>query len=300
MPRSNAKIYWLFLSVMLIWGLSWPMNKIGIQYLSPIWFTASRLIIATVSSFIVVKYLGKLILPSKRDLPLILSIGLLQMGLFTILINIGLNFVDAGRSAILTYTTPLWVLPIAILGFKEKSTFLKWIGFGLGMSGVLVLLSPWTIDWSHRQTIVGNLTLLAAAFSMAISILAARNLRWHRSPLELLPWQFLMGTLPTVLLAFYIDPHPSVEWNAPLAITLFYTGLIGTAIGNFGAVIVGKELPSITVSLGFLGVPIFGVLFSSLILHEAITPSIQLAMLLIPSGITCLSIKRPLAKTSSI
>ncbi|MFO1256868.1 MAG: DMT family transporter [Gammaproteobacteria bacterium] len=298
MLRSKTKIYWLFLSVMLIWGLSWPMNKIGIQYLSPIWFTTCRLIIATISSFVVVKFLGKLVFPSKRDLPLILSIGLLQMGIFTILINIGLQFVDAGRSAILSYTTPLWVLPIAILWFNEKATFLKWMGFGLGMSGVLVLFSPWTIDWSDRQTILGNLTLLAAAFCMAISILAARNLRWHRSPLELLPWQFLVGALPTLALAFYIDPHPVAEWNAPLIMTLVYTGLIGTAIGNFAAMIVGKELPSITVSLGFLGVPIFGVLFSSLILHEAITLSIQLALLLIPSGIACLSVKRPLAKTS--
>jgi drug/metabolite transporter (DMT)-like permease len=290
MSRTNTKIYCIFLAVMLIWGFSWPMNKIGIQFMSPIWFTACRLTIATASTFLVLKLLGKLVMPTKKDLPLILSIGILQMGIFTVMINVGLYFVEAGRSAILSYTTPLWVLPLAIIFFKEKPTFLKWVGFSLGMTGVLVLCSPWSITWSEQNVLIGNLALLAAALAMAISILAARNLKWQQSPLILLPWQFLVGAIPTILLAYYVDPNPRVEWSPQLLLALAYTGLIGTALGNLCATILSKELPSITVSLGFLGVPLFGVMFSSLVLNEVITPSIQIAMVLIPAGIVCLSL----------
>lgn len=275
---------------MLIWGFSWPMNKIGIQFMSPIWFTACRLTIATASTFLALKLLGKFVMPTKKDLPLILSIGILQMGIFTVMINVGLYFVEAGRSAILSYTTPLWVLPLAIIFFKEKPTFLKWAGFSLGMMGVLVLCSPWSITWSDQNVLLGNLALLAAALAMAISILAARNLKWQQSPLVLLPWQFLVGAIPTILVAYYVDPNPRVEWSPQLLLALAYTGLIGTALGNLCATILSKELPSITVSLGFLGVPLFGVMFSSLVLNEVITPSIQIAMILIPAGIVCLSL----------
>lgn len=288
--NTSSKIYFVFLAIILIWGFSWPMNKIGIQYMHPIWFAALRLIIGTLSMFILVGMLGKLFLPTRKDMSIILTIGLLQMGLFTTLINLGLNYVDAGRSAILTYTTPLWVMPLAILFFNEKASYLKWLGFILGMAGVIVLFNPWSIDWSRHDVLMGNGMLLLAALSLAISMICARNIRWTRSPLELLPWQLLVGTIPVSLLAAYSQPHPIIEWNDMSIVTLAYTGFLGTAMGNWAATVVSKGLPSITVSLGFLGVPISGLLFSTLILDEAITSSIQIALIFIPTGIICVAL----------
>lgn len=63
------------------------------------------------------------------------------MGIFVLLINVGLHLVEAGRSAILVYTTPIWVTPIAIFIFKEKAGFLKWLGLVLGIAGIIVLPS---------------------------------------------------------------------------------------------------------------------------------------------------------------
>ena len=44
-----------------------------------------------------------------------LSIALLHMVGFTLLGTIGLEIVPAGRSVVLAYTTPLWVVPGASL-----------------------------------------------------------------------------------------------------------------------------------------------------------------------------------------
>lgn len=118
------KNYFLLLViVILIWGISWPMNKIGLEYMSPLLFATGRLIIATVSMFLIVIFTKNFIWPTRQDLPIILTIGLLQMGIFVLLINIGLHFVEAGRSSILVYTTPIWVTPIAIFIFKENAGF---------------------------------------------------------------------------------------------------------------------------------------------------------------------------------
>lgn len=48
-----------------------------------------------------------------------------------------------------------------------------------------------------------------------------------------------------------------------------------------------KKLPSITVSLTLLGVPVLGLFFSALILHEQITLTIVVAGLLIVGGLVC-------------
>lgn len=285
--NSHSKIYSLLVVLVLVWGLNWPINKIGLYYMPPLWFAACRLLIATISMFIVVAAIGKLVLPRKEDLRIIFTIGLLQMGLFMVLINVGLQYVDAGRSAILVYTTPFWVLPIAIIFFHEVGGFLKWLGFAFGMTGVLVLFSPWGINWEEHGALVGNGILMLASLCWAGSMLCARYMRWSRSPLEIVPWQLLVGTIPVVCLAFWQQPDPIIQWNHKLILALLYNGVVVTAFGYWVAVTVNKELPSTTVSLSMLAIPVTGLISSILLLGESLTLSIVLALLLIIGGLAC-------------
>ncbi|MFI4938454.1 MAG: DMT family transporter [Candidatus Berkiellales bacterium] len=288
--KHSFKLYLLFMSIILVWGMSWPMNKIGIQYLPPIWFAALRLLIGTISMFLFLILQGKWFWPTRKDIPIIFTMGILQVGLFSTFINLGLHYVEAGRSAILTYTTPLWVIPLAVLLFKEKISFLTAVGFVLGMLGILVLFSPWSIDWSLQKVLVGNGILLLAAICFAISIICARNMQWHHSLLELLPWQLLVGTVPILILAALSHPNPEIEWNHLSISTLIYTGVLSTAFGFWGSVVVSTKLPSITVSLGLLGVPICGLIFSMLLLNEPFTTPIKIAIILIPMGLSCVAL----------
>jgi len=286
---SLLKVYTMFATVILVWGLSWPMNKIGMQTIPPIWFATFRILIATICIFILVAGLKRLVLPQKRDLPLILSMGIFQMGFFTMFINLGLFYVDAGRSAILSYTTPFWILPIAVLFFKEKLSFLKILGFMMGMTGVITLFGPWSIDWSDHDQLLGNGLLLLAAISFGVALLCARNMTWYRPALEMLPWQLLAGAIPVLAIALILEPTPVIVVNATTVFTLSYTAMLGTAFANWCSTIVSKELPSVTVSIGFLGVPISGLVFSAFILNEPITTAIQITMFFILGGLLCVA-----------
>lgn len=288
--RSDFKIYLLLVFLILIWGISWPITKIGLQYMPPIWFAAFRMIIGMLCMFVLVISIGKWMIPSRKDMPIILVMGLLQMALFMTLINLGLHYVNAGRSAILVYTTPIWVMPLAILFFKEKATWLKWTGFFLGILGVVTLFSPWGINWSDPQVIFGNGILLLAALCWAIAILCARNMKWHHTPLQLLPWQLLLGTIPVVLIAAFTTPFTVIQWNYTLISILLFIGGLGTAFAYWATLMISKELPSITVSLSFLAVPIAGLIFSAWLLNEPITGAIVVAMILILNGIACVAL----------
>lgn len=286
----KLRIYLFFATLIIVWGINWPINKIGMQYMPAIWHAAIRLSIGCLSMFVVAMLLGKCKFPSKKDWPAILILGTLQMGLFTLLINMGLNYVEAGRSAMLVYTAPLWVIPLAMLVFNEKITVLKLLGFILGLSGVMVLFSPWSIDWAEKETVYGHIILLLAALTFALAICSARNIKWTSSPLTLLPWQLLIGALPVLVMAFMHSPISIIEWNATSLSAMLYTGILATGLGNFWATMINKELPSITAALGFLGVPISGVLCATWILDEPITPSIKIALLLIPAGLFCVAL----------
>lgn len=297
---TPVKIYILLFSVILIWGISWPINKIGLQYVSPLWFAAMRLSVGAVTMFIVVFALKKLKIPTRKDIPLLLVIGVLQVAIFMLCINVGLKHVNAGRSAILVYTTPLWVMPLAILFFKEKASLGKWLGFFLGIGGILILFNPAEIDWSSHEVWLGNGILLGASFVWAISMLCTRNMHWHHSPLQLIPWQLAIGAILLWIYAFSMDSFNLLTWHLHSIEAVIFTGVFATAFAYWGAIVISKELPSITASLSFLGVPVCGLIFAAFILGEPITPSILLAMLAILAGIACVALSGKRSKTPKI
>lgn len=230
---------------------------------------------------------NKFTLPKREDLPLILVIGFLQISLYLLLTNIGLAYLPPGRASMLAYTTPLWVMPIAILFFQEKPGPLKWLGLLLGSGGLILLLNPQQLNWSDKHILFGTGMLLLASLSWAVAMLCTRYMKWNKSPFELIPWQLLIGTIPVVLLAWAKEPTITIVWNSALVLSLVYTGALVTGISYWSGVVINKELPTLVVSLGFLVVPVLSVLFSAVFMHEAISVATASAMALILLGLGC-------------
>ena len=109
----------MLLIVVAAWGLTWPVNKQLLQSLSPLWMVALRAAVATVALFVIAIARRRLVLPTRGDMPVVLSITLLHMVGFVVLANVGLELVSTGRTVVLAYTTPLWVAPAARIFLHE-------------------------------------------------------------------------------------------------------------------------------------------------------------------------------------
>lgn len=285
--------YVLLFLVIVIWALAWPISKLGLMDMPPLWYSALRLAIGFLTIFFILLLQNKIKLPSKKDWPLISSIGLLQMACFLILMNGGLLFVDAGRSAILVYSTPFIVTPIAVLFFQEKLTRLKSLGLFFGLIGLLLLFNPWSFDWHNTNTVIGNSLLLLAAACWAIAMLHTRYGTWHSSALYLVPWQLLIGSIFVIIAAYLVQPHPQITWSSRLWLTSIYNGVLATGFAYAAIIYVSKNLPVVNTSLLLLGVPVLGLAVSSLWLGEEITTNIIIAMLFIIGGLTTIVLERP-------
>ena len=213
-----AKTYLLFVVVILCWSVNTIFIKIGVQSIPPVLFALIRLLIGTLTMFIFFALRQRIVLPTCKDLPLILSIGLVQMGIFQILVTLGMYYVDAGRATILVYSTPLWVTPIAVLFFKEQLGHMKLLGLIVSMVGLISLFNPTRFDWANSKIIVGNGLLLCASLCWAATMLHTRFGRWHRSPIELIPWQLLVGIIPPLFSLFFVpqEYHQSIHWTRML------------------------------------------------------------------------------------
>ncbi|MEZ5816377.1 MAG: DMT family transporter [Hyphomicrobiaceae bacterium] len=267
------------------WGLTWPVNKAMLDYTSPIWAVCIRYVVATLVLVVLTGALGRLRLPPRGDLPVVLSVSFLHMLGFGVLCSIGLKYIPAGRSVLLAYTTPFWVFPLAWLVLGERLTGARMLAFASGILGLLLLVNPQSLDWGDRHVLTGHALILLAAVLWACSIVYVRRHRWLATPFDLLVWQTLLTIGLTGAAAFAIEGPPHVEWTARFLLLSIYGGGIGTALAFWALNTVNRVLPATTTSLGLLGVPLLGVGSSMVMLGEAFDPISVAALALIVGGI---------------
>mgnify|MGYP003386153502 FL=1 len=279
-----SSAWFLLALIVLIWGLSWPIMKIGLAYIDPLWFTVARLTVALIAISCLLIFLGRFKRPHKEDLPIVFGVGVMQFAGFVSMINLGLMEVNAGRAALLAYTTPLWVAPVAHFFLKQKLSINKVLGVAVGLCGLMILFNPMAFDWSNWQVVKGNGLLLMAALIWALSILHVGQHKWRGSVLELAPWQIIVALCITIPLAWFADTKP-ITWNQELILVILYNGVLASALAQWASIRVTQLLPAVTVSLGFLMVPLAGIFFSSIWLKEPFTLTLAIGSVLILLGL---------------
>lgn len=264
--------------------------KIALDGIPPVWLSCVRMGSTAFCLFVALAALRKLRLPGRADIPALLSVGIIMMGIYPAMTMTGLSFAEAGRSSLLSFITPLWVTPAAIVLFGENLTRLKATGLVLGLSGLAVLFNPIGFDWSDADIVYGNFLLVAGSMVWSITILHLRHHVWALSPFELAPWQMLAATAVAAPLALVFDAGEPILWSGKLLALLVFAGPIATTLTVLGAVAIVRSLPSITASLLMLATPVAGMLASAAILGEALTATNLLGLALIVGGIAAVTV----------
>jgi len=151
--------------------------------------------------------------------------------------------------------------------------------------------NPLALDWSRQGVLAGHGFLLLAALSWAVAIFHARRHAWDGlSPLEVLPWQMLVASLVLVPLATFAEPAGRLPAVPPVVLTLAYVGLLGGPVAIWAATSVSRALPTLVSLLGFLGVPVLGVIVSTLWLGESLTLPLVIGAVLVLLGIVIVAL----------
>jgi len=259
--------------MVLLWGGSWPVTKLALQSVPPLWLATIRFASAAVCLFAYLVARGQLKLPTRQDLPIIASVGLLQMMAFTGLGMVAMVHVDTSRAVLLAYTTPLWCVLVAWVIFREKPSRLQLVGLVVGMGGVIAVCAPGELDWTQRDTVLGAGFLLLAALSWAIVILHVKRHRWVTPALVLAPWQMLLATIPLAMAAYLSEGSPlSIVVDRKLAEALFFIGPIATSACFVISAEYGRRISTFGMSNFTLGVPLVGTAFSCMAFAATVSP----------------------------
>src|SRR5690606_20745072 len=209
----------------LIWGYNWVVMKQVIEYVDPFDFSAIRTVLGAATLFLVLLVLRKpMSLVAARQVVLL---GVLQTGAFTALIQWALVAGGAGKTAVLVYTMPFWVIPMAWWVLGERVRGLQWVAIAIAGSGLVLVLQPWSMGGSA----LSNLLAVGGGVTWAASAVLAKRMRRDHAfdLLALTAWQMLFGAIALSVLAVLhpsrpIDPTPYF-YGALLFNAVFATGL---------------------------------------------------------------------------
>jgi drug/metabolite transporter (DMT)-like permease len=275
---------WLGLMV-LLWGLSWPAMKTALASVPPFWLAALRFSSAGILLFLFCLMRGRLAFPARKDWPIVLSVGGLQMMAFTGLGLTAMQFTEAGRAAVLAYTTPLWGVIAAWLIVSERPTHWQILSLVVGLSGVALICSPLSMDWTQPSVLLGNGLLLAAAICWSIVILHVRRHVWAGRPIDIVPWQMLFAAVPLVILAALFEGSLNkVAWTPELTGLIVYIGPIATAVCFVVSSEYGRRVSTFTMSNVTMGVPVIGLFSSSFLLRETLSAPLVAGVVLVIAG----------------
>ena len=275
----------LAVSVILL-SSAWPLTKIALSFGStPLWFAGGRSILSGLSIATILALRGRLRLPYRQDLVPLLAVGIGQFGLYFAFAHEAVAWVAAGRTAILANTTTIWVVPLSLIFLREHIPPRRWMGAGFGLAGVIVLMSPWAIDWSSGAVLIGHAFLLAASLSWSVSIIFTRVTTPRSSLFELMPWCFGVSAVLLAPLLLWHEPDGGIGAQPGAWAALGYIGLIASPFGSWCIVEATAALPAVVSSVGFLTTPAISLILANWLLGEPITADLSIGSALILGGV---------------
>ena len=161
-----------------LWGTVPIVTKFALQEVSPFEISFYRAFFAYLflSSFFLLTGKSRFLIPKRESLPYIAALGFFGVGIFWILINVGMVYTKAIHSAFLITVYPAMVPLFAPFFLGERTSAREYLGAILAIGGTYLLISkghwipPFTVE-----TIWGDLLSLSASLSFTAYLLLQRK-----------------------------------------------------------------------------------------------------------------------------
>ena len=219
------------LTVYIIFGINPNCSKAVVpEYVSPEVFTALRMLFGTVVFWIL-----SLLTPyeriEKRDRWLILVSGIVLAGTLVAFAE-AFRYTSPCYVSLISATSPLMVMIMAAIFLKEPISWRKSVGVLIGIGGALmIVLFSWKID--ANATPLGLLLCFINILFYTVYLLTTRTISKRYSPITLMKWMFLIGSVICVPMAIssftpaaspmLFGPAPAMAWVNLLVVLIFST-----------------------------------------------------------------------------
>lgn len=277
-------------------GIFWGLMGLFVRSFSALGFASAHVVVlrlgmgAVIFALIMLVKDRRLFVIKLKDLPLFLGLGICSLSFFTVCYFKAIEMMSLSTAAILLYTSPIWVMLMSALFFKEKLTLKKLCALVMAFSGCVLVSGLSGGEMSSRALLTG----LGAGFGYALySIFGTVALRRYET-LTVTFYGFVFGSLGCFVLcgaesfftALSAAPAATLLWLVPTAALvsavipyLAYTQGLKTVEAGKASIIATVE-------------PVVATLLGLLMYHEALSLAAFFGIVLVLGAIVMLNVKK--------
>ncbi|MDH7571196.1 MAG: DMT family transporter [Armatimonadota bacterium] len=281
-PRLSSGVVLLVLLLCATWGGLAPAIKVALTGVPPVALAAWRFLVGLLAILAWCWLRGIPVRPGRGHATVLAVIAVLFVAQIALL-NVGTRSTSGGHSILLLSTHPLFVALFAhffLPGDRLNPT--KLAGLILAFLGVAAVLRERMGDGSLGGD---ALVLVSALLLGALLTLTKWALRRGFTPYETLVWEMVPGVAGFFLLSRWLEGP--LTWPAGAAVwtAILYQGLVVAGFAFVAWTLLLERYPASRLTAFQFTTPVFGVVFSALLLGEPLTRGVAAGTALVGAGL---------------
>jgi drug/metabolite transporter (DMT)-like permease len=295
--RASGRQLAVLALLTLVWGLNWPVMKLGVSgppgapaAYPPLTFRSLSMVLGLpvlAAALLVLRI--PLALP-RRHLGAMLRLAVPNMMIWHVLIILALPSLSSGRAAILGYTMPAFAALWGVSLYGERHGLRQWFSVAAASVGVALLLA-------HEVTKLAGapVAVLMAMAAAAVWALGTHQLRRAELGIPLLTLVFWMTAGTAALMVVLALVFEGARWQWPAGHVWAAVGY--NAVGVFGFAhaawfYLARTLPPVASSVSVMLIPVLGTFSGAWWLGEALHWQDYAAMVLMVAAIGAALLRR--------
>jgi drug/metabolite transporter (DMT)-like permease len=280
---NRLKLVVAFATIYIVWGSTYIAIRIGVERMPWALLAGTRFLLAGALMLGALWLLRRPVRASRRDLAVLAAGGVLLLGSGNGFVFLAETMVPAGLAALVIATIPLWIALLdSVLPGGDRLARRGWLGIGVGLAGLAVLLAPQLRrEAAAAVDPLGILALLVAALSWSAGTLLMRRNPVRLDAFAATGYEMVFGGLFNLGVAALLYRGEAVAWTAPLAGSLAYLVVFGSLIAFTAFTWLTRRVPASQIATYAYVNPVVAVLLGVALLDERLSAEMLAGMVII-------------------
>ena len=222
--KKNYHVYAIITTT--LWATSYVFTRILVMSIGPQQGAFIRNVIASIV-LIALALVKKIPMPKLKDYGWFFLSGALGVTIYQLLLNYGMQRVDASIGSIIIASVPISTAVVAAIFIKERIKLYQWLSVIFAFMGILYI---GLVDVGGASKTIGVVCLLIASTSYSCYNVVNKVLMERYTPIQVTIYSIITGT---ILLAFFAKGAYTQFINAPIEAigSLIYLAVFSSAVG---------------------------------------------------------------------
>ena len=282
-----------FLSIYLIWGSTYLLNKIAVGQLEPFMLAGVRFLSASFLMFLIVKVSNKSLKVTLVQLKNAAIAGFLFLAIGNGVVVWALSYVDSGLAALTIASQPLIVLLLLWVIENKRIKLFSWVGVFVGLLGMYLLISQNQIT-SSPESLKGIIMIIGCVITWGYASIFVGKAELPKNYLVNSAYQMFFGSLWLILMSMIKQEHwiSPDEWEIKVKWSMLGLIIFGSIVAftsfNYLLRTVSPEKVATSTYIN----PIVAMVLGYLVLKETISTQSVVAAVVLLTGVYFINMKR--------